>query len=963
MGTANSQDAAHQDHKEALQGLSEHLRRARAERRIAVAALAGLAGLSRTTVSKALNGASVPTEETVIALARVLNIESRPLLELRHRALPFTDKKAGKPSAEAPTIVREVHEKDALFESRYLQYIENRWEKLSIIGIDSSHPGRPSWPLDVAYLSLSLGDSIENSDVLDPGRGPRPSPNGIRVEQALTDRRRILVRGLAGCGKTTLLQWLAVTAARHEFPQEMVGLNFCVPFFLRLRTLTRIGRLPAPGGYLHAVGCQLADDQPTGWVNRVLSEGRGFVLIDGVDEVSQDHRNETRDWLEELLASYPDNQYVVTTRPSAVREGWLAHSGFSELTIHPMSPRDVAVFIDRWHKAAAVDADVNDERTHIDQLRENLKDAVRSQRGLAQMATSPLLAALVCALHRARNGHLPHGRMEIYEAALSMLLDRRDREREIEASAIRLSERQAKRLLQRLAYWMVDNGQAEISRPDATHHLADALPNLPEVAAQGTPEQILDHLIDRSGLLRAPDDDSIDFVHRTFQDYLAASFAVERRNFGALVNHAHDDRWEDVIRMAMAHASPDDARQLLRRLLARGDRFTANVEGRHRLHLLAAACLDYATELDPHIRQEVRTRAEAVIPPRSREEATNLAKVGPVILDLLPGPDGLADQEAEAVVHTAGLLGGDPSMTVLKRYRTCTKGRVPYYLQLHWSRHDVAEYAREILRHNPGIDQLTISTAEQMAELWQLKLPTHITFQGDFGAEQIAALPNASQVESLTIGYNSHLANFHALESYSSLHRFTLDICRGIKDVSAINHSTVQSLSVWKANQDCLRGFSRLVKLREFRLNSDSRGLRLQEFFPASEVTSVYLGPMSCGTLSGISRWPTISDLAIVAHGPIDGLSELAKLPHLHFFDLRGSLTPGLIYRMPVMESVRSLKISEAEFIDLNVVIEKFPNLRHVTLNCSGGLIDISTLSGVKGLTVGVYGASEVRGR
>ncbi|MEV5310820.1 hypothetical protein [Streptomyces sp. NPDC052610] len=553
--------------------------------------------------------------------------------------------------------------------------------------------------------------------------------------------------------------------------------------------------------------------------------------------------------------------------------------------------------------------------------------------------------------------------MEIYEAALSMLLDRRDRERGIETIGIRLSERQAKRLLQRLAYWMVDNGQAEISRNDAIHHLTDLLPSLPEVAEQGSAEEILNHLIARSGLLRAPDDDSLDFVHRTFQDYLAARFAVERRNFGALVNHAHDDRWEDVIRMAVAHASPEDAQQLLRRLITRGDRFTANVDGRHRLHLLAAACLDYATELDPGIRQEVRSRAEGVIPPKSREEATNLARVGPVILDLLPGPDGLRDHEAEAVVHTAGLLGGDPSMTVLKRYRTCTKGNVPYYLQLHWSRHDIAEYAREILRHNNGLDYLVISTPEQMAELGQLKLPASIALHGDFETGQIAALPNATQVESLTIGYNSRLVNLEVLEFYPSLQDFTLDICRKVKDVSALNHSNVHSLSVWKANVECLKDLPRLVNLREFRINSDSRSFGLCDFFPASEVTSVYLGPMSCGSLRGISQWRTISDLSIAAHGPIDGLEELAELSNLHSLELRGKVTPNLVYRIPPMEAIKFLSISEAEFVDFGVMVEKFPNLQGVELNCSGGSIDVSVLRAVEGLAMRVHGASEVRGR
>ncbi|MCX4827787.1 NACHT domain-containing protein [Streptomyces sp. NBC_01016] len=956
MGTQNSRHEAHQDHEVALQRLSESLRRLRAERRIPVAALASRAGLSRTTASKALNGSSIPTEETVTTLARALGIDPRPLLDMRRQALPPSKPKPTVQKKELPNT-QECRTKE-YFEEQYARYIDNRWGKLSIIGIDINHPGRHSWPLDTAYLSLSLGATDEIPDSRDEKPGKRRPPNEIRIEQALVERRRLLIRGLAGCGKTTLLQWLAVTAARGNFPQELHHLNDCVPFLLRLRTLTRIGSLPAPSGYLSAVGCQLAGDQPAGWAHSVLSSGRALVLIDGVDEVSQVHRNETRDWLEELLASYPDNQYVVTTRPTAVNEGWLSDSGFSELAIHPMSPRDVAVFIDRWHEAAAVDVNVEDERKHLNELREDLKDAVRSQRGLAQLTTSPLLSALVCALHRARNGYLPHGRMEIYRAALAMLLDRRDRERGIEATGIHLNEHQATRLLQRLAYWMVDNGQAEISRDDAMHHLADILPNMPEVAAQGSVKQILSYLVDRSGLIRAPDVDGLDFVHRTFQDYLAANFAVEQRNFGALVNHADDDRWEDVIRMAVAHASPSDAKQLLRKLISRGDRFTANTERRHRLHLLAAACLDYAVELDPDTRQEVRSRAEAVIPPRSLKDSRSLAKVGPFILDLLPGPDDLDDIQAEAVVHTAGLLGGDQSMSVLKRFRTCTKGRVPHYLQLHWGRHNVKEYAQDILRHNPGIDHLTISTFDQITELRHLEMPPSVALEGDFGPQEIAALKDVERIQSLTIGYNNRLVDLQVLRTFPNLRRITLDICQGVKDTSALNYSSVQSLSVWKASTECLTSLPRLTNLQGFRINSDSRHLALCDFFPASHITSAYLGPMSCRTLKGISEWPTIEDFSIITHRPIEGLAELAKLPNLYSLELGGAATSNIIYRIPVMGMVRKLTIAKSDFVDCGVLVEKFPNMQEICLPSDSGPLDLAPLSNIEGLLVRAPGVS-----
>jgi predicted NACHT family NTPase len=49
--------------------------------------------------------------------------------------------------------------------------------------------------------------------------------------------------------------------------------------------------------------------------------------------------------------------------------------------------------------------------------------------------------------------------------------------------------------------------------------------------------------MERSGLLREPAAGRVDFVHRTFQEYLAAKAAVDNDEIGQLVANAHDDQW------------------------------------------------------------------------------------------------------------------------------------------------------------------------------------------------------------------------------------------------------------------------------------------------------------------------------------------------------------------------------------------------------------------------------------
>ncbi|MFD5083411.1 NACHT domain-containing protein [Kitasatospora sp. NPDC058406] len=942
----------------ALVELKERLRRLRTEQRLSMAALERRTGLGHTTVSQALNGPRHPSEATLVALARSLAVDPSPLLELRRQALP------------ASPVVTETHDvagtsADRTFEERYRRYVVERHGQLSIVGLDLSGPERACWPLDAAYLSLELSafSSVGASTGL-AGPGEVAEVQVKRAEQALAGLRRTLVRGLAGSGKTTLLQWLAVSVARHELPQELAHLSGCLPFVLPLRTLMRRGqKLPAPQELLGAVGCPLDAVQPPGWADRVLASGKGLLLVDGLDEVPQERRAHTRAWLREVLAAYPQVGLMATTRPSAVPEGWLADYSFSELTVHPMSARDVAAFVARWHAAAASSASTDQERAHLAGLEEALKDTVRAQRALSQLATTPLLCALMCALHRDRRGHLPQGRMELYEAALSVLLVRRDRERDIDApEGIVVTEHESIQLLQRLAYWLIRNGQTEMDYETALALVDDALPAMPQVSDQGDAAAVLAHLLGRSGLLRMPTADSVDFVHRTFQDYLGAKAAVESHDLPLLVRHAHDDQWEDVLRMAVGHARPRERASLLRRLLARGSRSPRH---RTRLHLLATACLEVATELDPVVREEVQSHTAALLPPRSPEEAQELATVGPVILDLLPGPVGIEDDEAEAVIRTAGLIGGDAAMTVMKKFRACAQDQVKWELQFAWGRFDAADYAREILGHISEPRLVTVTSAEQLDALKSLKTPPHVIIRGDLPSDLVTASIDPRKVEWLAFHNNSTLRSLGFIRPYTGLRDLTLLECHEEIDISALADSGVSGLHLLRCDLVGVEGLERLTGLERLSLDTALSGHDLDALPVRADLAELYLGPTACAALAlhGITRWPRLTSLSI--GGPVAGLAEAATLPNLEYLFLQGDSGISIGADFPIAPQVRFLFLGNyTGQDDLELFRSKFPRIQTLTIGCSGShrTVDISQFRGIPDLAIRILGATEVLG-
>ncbi|MEV8362249.1 NACHT domain-containing protein [Streptomyces niveus] len=352
----------------------------------------------------------------------------------------------------------DLSRQDTDFEETYARYVVECHGRLTIYGVDLREPDGQDWPLESAYLSLEAVPYRGGADPVPVLGGEAGADRDAETERAggpaealLASHERVLLRGVAGTGKTTLVQWLALTTAQQDrVPGGLPQLYGRVPFVLPLRALVRKDtELPMPEDFLRWIGCPLVGTEPDGWAARVLQHGRGVLLIDGADEIPKGERPRARAWLKKLIAVFPGNLWLLTSRPSALDREWLAREGFQEFTLTAMRPADMRQFIRRWHTAARA----------TEELGESLTQSLRSSPELSRLATNPLMCALMCALHRERRGFLPQGRASLYEAALSMLLERRDLEREVYGRGHRpeLDQKSATEPLQRLAYWLLRN--------------------------------------------------------------------------------------------------------------------------------------------------------------------------------------------------------------------------------------------------------------------------------------------------------------------------------------------------------------------------------------------------------------------------------------------------------------------------------------------------------------------------
>jgi energy-coupling factor transporter ATP-binding protein EcfA2 len=669
-----------------------------------------------------------------------------------------------------------VGSEDQRFENTYRRVISEYSENLQLYGVTATSARNP-YPLSVAYISLSietesivpaLEDSATDLDQIAlSAKKPRgasgkyrssESKDSVRIESLLDDSDYILLTGGAGSGKTTLLQWLALTALSNSAAEGAEGHNSWadrVPFVIPLRRYSG-GALPRPEEFLVAVAPNLVGAMPSSWAHRVLASGRAMLLVDGLDEIPLDQREDARLWLLQLISTFPNNKVIVTSRSTAITREWEGLTSFSKATLLPMALGDIKAFVSHWHAAARSISASDEHSDKLDSLESSMLTLIRDRQVLRSLSTTPLLCALICALHSESGASLPTNRMELYKTALEMLIARRDNDRRINTETdVDLSYDEREVLLRAFALWMHDNGASDAGREDYIRKISQQIAGLHRVASDG--ETLGQFLLERSGVLREPVPGRVDFVHRTFLEYLAAAALVDDNSIDKLVGHGHQDHWREVIIMAAGHSIASQREALLGGLLTRGEN---DLVHRHRLYLLAVACMETAPKLSPGLQIRLEQALSSVLPPRNMTEAAAVASAGPLAIERLVDTEVNADVAA-ASVRALSLIGGDEALRSVQKFRHDHRLTVTRQLIRAWSYFDVEQYARDVLS-DCSLERgfIAVSDVEQMRHLHLLTKADNIYLDVAGRLSSWQGAPEDDRVFGLNVSHVSWLKNF-----------------------------------------------------------------------------------------------------------------------------------------------------------------------------------------------------------
>lgn len=575
------------------------------------------------------------------------------------------------------------------YETQYRSNVIHRYNSIHLLGANLLTRESSKYPIDVGYVTLELSDHSST----------------ISIQAAVKKYRTIWLRGEAGSGKSTLLQWLAVNSARNN--QDLLGDDSdCLPILVELRNAD-----PEALSLRGFVEKLMADEDlhaPEGWLTDLLSAGKVILLIDGVDEVKRESRQIFFEWIEELREKYKSIKIIITSRPQVKQRISVPHTVVSVL---PMIPQKVDQFIDYWHSAVLVQ-NLKMTPEEAEKYKERLQASLLQNEPIRRIASNPLICAMICALHFQNGALLSSNKNGLYEDCCKMLLSDRDEVRGVPAYAdLSLNYAEKKSILAKFAYWVMKNGVSDATEECFCRIISNALRSFDSAKKTLSADSICVYFVERSGLLQVVEVDHLDFIHRSFLEYLTAYQISEEEDWGFLLHNLDDDSWLETTVLTMGFAPARRAERFLRDILARAE---------PRYYVIAATCAANAVSLPEQLRGEINERLSAIIPPPNPSACAELAKVGNAVTPFLRYNRKYSDQQKWDCLNTLFQINSGQALRTAFSYLVPSASektvdtlgsKLSFYTHQEIQAADIAAPIRAYIRRMSSSGRMVISEA------------------------------------------------------------------------------------------------------------------------------------------------------------------------------------------------------------------------------------------------------------
>ena len=931
------------------------------------------------------------------------------------------------------------------YESNYLQRITEHLNYVEILGLGLKREHRKS-NLSVAYLSLTLGGAFHSEEIDErlsfedllavlPWRG-----NRLMIEGGAGSGKSTLLRWTAiRCARPSVVNAAGGRAAKDVFADllgqpDLGGLSRQDNKLLtsvRTRLAGSNGApasVPTPGGYqdqiaeagFHAPLADYSLDQrvpflirlrdvkgkelpkieefsrtlfdlgppPDGWVNKVLSEGRAVILFDGLDEISEDSgaRSKILAQIRSCSDTYPNAMMIIAGRPGAFVAPPFGDRAAVAVAVNDMDDSERRDFVDKWHKARAVRERNSGEQRRILDNAPKLQHELENNSALRRMASNPLLAASICALHDINPSTTPRNEYDLCERLAKMLVSERDSTDDEEGGRVDLLELgkaysldypDKRTIISKIAGQMIRNGESVLSWDEAFAVVSEAIHRLnrPEgVQARS----LLKALAIRSGVLRraishAADggEEALEFVHNRFKEWFASINILDVNQPTELANHLPADPYDQVAVFAVSAAGSEDfSDRLLGKVRDRLPIRSSDFEDRQ-LKLAAVRINEAARALSPDLKRWAMSLNSEMFPPRNRTEAKILSLLGDGAVPYLTRKRSWGAREAAAAAVCLRLIGTPAAMTKLEGYLVDQRWTVGQEVSLSL---DPLRSAAFVARMQSGgsLGRFPLNNVNSLRGL---------TFSPQLiklSRSSLSALDNPPALR-LTKILELGGTPLQSLKGIEGAHRLeVLDISSTkVTDLSPVlGLPELKSIDLSKSGVTNLSALETLPKLSKI----IAQNMRLEQasLYRVSQAQYLDVHSSAFSELQFIETWSGLQYLGIGSTAVTD-LSPLVAHSDLNYL-VASRLPQSAIATLPILPSLRSLWIPDTDVRSLEEIVapnltwlmldrtkitslkglENFPNLTRIDLD-STEVTDLSPLLNLKNLeSVFVKGLSSL---
>lgn len=376
---------------------------------------------------------------------------------------------------------------------------------------------------------------------------------------AVKSHSKLMVLGKPGSGKTTFLKHIAIQCDRSEFEANKI------PIFIPLKTFAEIANLDL----LEYISDEFASCgvEARSQTEFALSQGRGLILLDGLDEVPESDSDAVVRQIRQFVQKYYNNQFIITCRIAAAKYRF-HDEAFTCVEVADFNNKQIAAFAQNWFVAFSPNMEV--EKAVASQFVEKLK--LQKNQQIRELAVTPILLNLTCLVFQAK-ADFPSNRAKLYEEGLEILLRKWDETRGIQRDEVyrNLNFSHKQHLLAFVAAITFERGDYFFEKNTVQQLIADYLANLPDgttdpVQFEIHSEVVLKAIEAQHGLLVERARGIYSFSHLTFQEYFTARKIVnnsEPQALKKLVSHLTQKRWREVFLLAVGMLQKADYLLLL----------------------------------------------------------------------------------------------------------------------------------------------------------------------------------------------------------------------------------------------------------------------------------------------------------------------------------------------------------------------------------------------------------------